>query len=266
MSSPQRSSPFDWLAQFKALWHRLLKGNNAKPTPASAPPIDSAHALNALELRTSTLLAQAQPLATLPHETKPHAPENTLDTQTPTAHIQTPTPLQDTTELTFRIDEETVRQSEAFLAQVRAQLAKPAKPPMPRTRRPRKPQPSAQEIRERKLLQALEHINAIVAHKKEHMLYLVMYDIESNPLRTRFANYLEEMGLRRVQRSVFMGELDRRLFTLVHHAAKEMQASYDNQDSIIFLPISNDEAYNMQLVGKELDIDFILYRHHTLFF
>jgi CRISPR-associated protein Cas2 len=256
MSHHQRRLFEEWLAQFRALWQRMIGGRDtAQPTLPPQPE-------QGLEVRIDHLLHAANA------PVEPGEPRE--DSPTPSPPISQAEDSPPTEGPRFAFDEDLLHKTQAFGAMVKAIVAKDKVTKdvsaVPKARKPRTPQPTHAEVTQRKLAYVLDQINAIVAKKQEHMLYLVMYDIENNPLRTRFANYLEEIGLRRIQRSVFMGELDRRQLSLVQKAAKELQESYANQDSIIFLPISDDEAHNMYLVGKDLDIDFVLYRHHTLFF
>ena len=44
------------------------------------------------------------------------------------------------------------------------------------------------------------------------MICMVMYDIENNKVRKRIADYLQAKGLQRIQYSVFLGQVDRRIF------------------------------------------------------
>lgn len=98
------------------------------------------------------------------------------------------------------------------------------------------------------------------------MIFLVMYDIENNRVRTHLANYLEQLGLRRIQKSVFLGRQDRRTYQRMYEAVKTIQASYDNNDSVIFMPIAEDDLRKLKLVGKEVDLEYTLYDRHTWVF
>lgn len=97
------------------------------------------------------------------------------------------------------------------------------------------------------------------------MTFLVMYDIASDKVRTLVAKYLERLGLSRVQKSVFMGCADRKVFNQLKSDLADVQAAYDNDDSIILIPISADMAKSMRLIGRELDIDIILQSRNILF-
>ncbi|WP_249170570.1 hypothetical protein [Porphyromonas levii] len=46
----------------------------------------------------------------------------------------------------------------------------------------------------------------------------------------------------------------------------EVQACYDNEDSILIVPISTDYLQAMKVIGAAIDVDLILKRKNTLFF
>lgn len=46
----------------------------------------------------------------------------------------------------------------------------------------------------------------------------------------------------------------------------EIQKMYDNNDSILIVPLSEDYARAMKIIGQEVDIDLILHSKNTLFF
>lgn len=98
------------------------------------------------------------------------------------------------------------------------------------------------------------------------MTFFVMYDITSNKVRTLVAKYLERRGLARVQKSVFMGSADRSVCEEIKSDLAEVQAAYDNADSIIILPVSADMTKAMKLIGREMDMDIITQSKNVLIF
>lgn len=46
----------------------------------------------------------------------------------------------------------------------------------------------------------------------------------------------------------------------------EIKKMYDNNDSILIVPLSEDYARAMKIIGQEVDIDLILHSKNTLFF
>lgn len=99
-----------------------------------------------------------------------------------------------------------------------------------------------------------------------NMLFFVMYDIESNKVRRHIAKYLERKGCHRIQRSIFMADLDRTVYAEIKSDLAEVQALYDNEDSIIVCPISTDEIKAMKVIGQQLNLDVFLRQRNTLFF
>lgn len=45
-----------------------------------------------------------------------------------------------------------------------------------------------------------------------------------------------------------------------------VQAAYDNNDSILVVPISTDYLRSMKIIGQNIDIDLILHNRNTLIF
>lgn len=98
------------------------------------------------------------------------------------------------------------------------------------------------------------------------MLFFVMYDIESNKVRNQVAKYLLRKGCFRVQRSIFLADLNNQDYEQIRSDLLEVQACYDNHDSIMIVPISTDFLRSMKIIGKSIDIDIIMNSKNTLFF
>lgn len=99
-----------------------------------------------------------------------------------------------------------------------------------------------------------------------NMLFFVMYDIESNKVRNQVAKYLLRKGCFRVQRSIFLADLNTQDYEQIRSDLSEVQACYDNHDSIMIVPISTDFLRSMKIIGKSIDIDIIMNSKNTLFF
>lgn len=102
--------------------------------------------------------------------------------------------------------------------------------------------------------------------KSTDMLFFVMYDIESNKVRREIAKYLIDKGCFRIQKSIFLADLDRTVFEQIKTDLAEVQALYDNHDSIIICPVATDEIRAMKVIGEHLDVDIITRSQNTLFF
>lgn len=98
------------------------------------------------------------------------------------------------------------------------------------------------------------------------MLFFVMYDIESNKVRQNIAKYLERKGCQRIQKSVYLANLDRAAYDQIRSDLTEVHGMYENSDSIILCQASSDELRSMDVIGQNLDLDIILKDRNTLFF
>lgn len=98
------------------------------------------------------------------------------------------------------------------------------------------------------------------------MLFFVMYDIESNKVRRTVATYLEKKGRQRIQKSVYLANLDSSVYEQIRSDLTEVQGMYENNDSIIFCQASVDELKSMDVIGHNLDLDLVLKGRNTMFF
>ena len=99
-----------------------------------------------------------------------------------------------------------------------------------------------------------------------NMLFFVMYDIESNKVRSQIVKYLLKNGCTRVQKSIFLDDLPFNDYEQIRCDLAEVQQCYENNDSILIVPISTDYLKSMKVIGQSLDIDLIMKDKNTLFF
>lgn len=99
-----------------------------------------------------------------------------------------------------------------------------------------------------------------------NMIFFVMYDIQDNKVRKQVHKYLLKMGCYRVQRSVFLADLANSKYDQIRSDLTEVQEAYENEDSILIVPISTDYLTAMKIIGQTIDIDVITQRRNTLFF
>lgn len=102
--------------------------------------------------------------------------------------------------------------------------------------------------------------------KQNNMLYFIMYDIENDKVRTQIAKYLIKKGCQRVQKSIFLADSARERFNEIHNTIKEVQEIYDNNDSVLIVPVSFDQLQAMKIIGQQIELDLILGNRNTLFF
>ena len=98
------------------------------------------------------------------------------------------------------------------------------------------------------------------------MLFFVMYDIESNRVRRQIVKYLERQGCTRVQKSIFLADLPISQYEQIKSDLAEVQACYENFDSILVVPISTDYLKAMKVIGQSINVDVITKSSNTLFF
>lgn len=98
------------------------------------------------------------------------------------------------------------------------------------------------------------------------MICFIMYDITSNKVRTSIAKFLLKKGCTRVQKSIFMADMPSDEVQDIAQKLSEIQKMYDNNDSILIVPLSEDYARAMKIIGQDVDIELILHSKNTLFF
>ncbi len=119
------------------------------------------------------------------------------------------------------------------------------------------------------LNERIERITGVFRHyenKPGHMIYFIMYDIENNKVRNSIAKYLLRKGCIRVQKSIFIADSDRKKYDELNTTLREVQAMYENNDSIFFVPVSVDEIRAMKIIGKNVDFSMVIDTPNTLFF
>lgn len=102
--------------------------------------------------------------------------------------------------------------------------------------------------------------------KETNMLFFVMYDIESNKVRRYVMKYLLKKGCFRIQRSIFLADLPPNVYNEIKSDLAEVQAAYDNKDSILVVPISTEYLNAMKIIGQDINVDVITRTRTTLFF
>lgn len=119
---------------------------------------------------------------------------------------------------------------------------------------------------EEKIKRIMDFLNRIREKRIDEMYCFIMYDIEDNKVRTYLSKYLIKKGCSRVQKSVFVASLSRKMYLEISKTVAEVNAMYDNTDSIFFLPIGEDVMNSLKMVGKNIDLDVVMNPPNTLFF
>ena len=95
------------------------------------------------------------------------------------------------------------------------------------------------------------------------MLVWVIYDISKDKPRKRLADKAIEQGLERVQKSVFLGNIDQNLIDeLVIYA--EEQINVDN-DSVYVFPMCQEDFKKIELIGEAFDKAMVNNKINSLF-
>lgn len=134
------------------------------------------------------------------------------------------------------------------------------------------PPPNRTAVKLDDLVSIEERINRVLNlindknRKATNMLFFVMYDIENNKVRNYIAKYLLKKGCSRIQKSIFLADLSISVYEEIKQDLSEVQQTYENNDSIILVPISTDYLQSMKIIGQNIDIDLITHTKNTLFF
>ena len=103
-------------------------------------------------------------------------------------------------------------------------------------------------------------------HNQLYMTFFVMYDIENDRVRNQVVKYLLRKGCMRIQKSIFLADLEHEKYAQIKDDLAAVQSCYENDDSIIVCPISSDYLRALRIIGKNIDIDIVLKNKNTLFF
>ncbi len=96
------------------------------------------------------------------------------------------------------------------------------------------------------------------------MICWVMYDIKNNKARSKVSKVCEQMGLNRVQYSVFLGTLEK---TEKDSLRIQIEEYIDEEnDSVYIFPMSKDELNQTVLLGQAFDKKMITDEVKQLFF
>lgn len=105
-----------------------------------------------------------------------------------------------------------------------------------------------------------------IPKRAEDMYCFIMYDVENDKIRRLMAKYLEQKGCIRVQKSVFFARLHRKTQKEILDMLRQMNACYENDDSILILPVGEDMLNSLTCIGKEFELQLLTAPKHTLFF
>jgi CRISPR-associated protein Cas2 len=94
----------------------------------------------------------------------------------------------------------------------------------------------------------------------------IFYDIQDNKLRVQMAKYLLEKGCQRIQKSVYLANIDKREYDDIFTTLCELELVYGEYDSVFMVPIGEYHLAEMKMIGKDVDMSFSRSSQHVLFF
>lgn len=87
------------------------------------------------------------------------------------------------------------------------------------------------------------------------MLVWVVYDIVENRIRSRVAKICKGYGLYRVQKSAFLGDMNRNQIDELALRCKELTDK--EKDSVYVFPMCEDDFKKVRMIGKPFDKELI---------
>jgi CRISPR-associated protein Cas2 len=95
------------------------------------------------------------------------------------------------------------------------------------------------------------------------MLVWVIYDISKNKIRNRIVKLAQESGLYRVQKSVFLGDIEKNILDELVLQSEEMIDI--NTDSVYIFPMCKSDFQSAILQGQAFDKELITDEVKALF-
>ncbi len=119
---------------------------------------------------------------------------------------------------------------------------------------------------EEKIRQISRWLEKINSNKTRYMLYMIMYDIENNKVRTHVAKYLIRKGCMRIQKSIYIAKGPKREMLEISNTLFEINGAYENEDSIFVLPIPQEKFNNMRIIGRNMSFEIVTKPKNVLVF
>ena len=101
--------------------------------------------------------------------------------------------------------------------------------------------------------------------QSEDMYCFICYDIENDKIRRLVARLLEKEGCIRVQKSVFFARMHRQRHLRLTALLRDIQQLYENQDSIMLLPVGEDMLNSLQCIGQSFELQQLTAPKNTVF-
>jgi CRISPR-associated protein Cas2 len=95
------------------------------------------------------------------------------------------------------------------------------------------------------------------------MLVWAIYDISKTKTRNKIVKYCKNIGLYRVQKSVFLGDISKNDIDCLKLRSEEIIDK--NSDSVYIFPICQEDFKKAILLGKAFDEEFVTDKAKELF-
>jgi CRISPR-associated protein Cas2 len=70
----------------------------------------------------------------------------------------------------------------------------------------------------------------------------------------------------RIQKSLYLAKSSRVTYNEIHDALRDINAMYNNHDSIIVLPVPEEKFKNIKLIGQNIEFEIVTKEHNVMFF
>lgn len=95
------------------------------------------------------------------------------------------------------------------------------------------------------------------------MLTWIVYDITQNKARSRVAKICKGYGLYRVQKSAFLGDINRNQIDELALKCKELTDK--DKDSVYVFPMCSEDFMKVRIIGKAFDKELVADKVKALF-
>ena len=95
------------------------------------------------------------------------------------------------------------------------------------------------------------------------MLTWIVYDITVNKVRSKVAKICKGYGLYRVQKSAFLGDINRNQIDELALKCKELADK--EKDSVYVFPMCNEDFMKVRIIGKAFDKELVADEVKALF-
>ena len=94
------------------------------------------------------------------------------------------------------------------------------------------------------------------------MIVWAIYDISDNKIRSKVSRFCKNKGLYRVQKSVFLGDLNKNEIDELALQSKDIID--EKTDSVYIFPMCEEDFKKVKLIGQEFDKELVTDKLKTL--